>query len=127
MLGAGSLAWAETGSQASGSPGSGPQHQRAGGLLRRAEHGDLTVRTKNGFEQVTFDRGRVTAISATSITITRPDGQSVTKTIDASTRFRGVQSASEVKTGKPAVVASKGDTAVVVGQRVREGRRPGQR
>ena len=76
---------------------------------------------------MTFDRGRVTAVSATSITITRPDGQSVTKTIDASTRFRGGQSANEVKTGKPAVVASKGDTAVVVGQRVREGRALQQR
>src|SRR5947208_17052085 len=65
VLGAGSLAWAETGSQPSGSQPSAP-HQRAGGLLRRAEHGDLTVRTKNGFEQLTFDRGRVTAVSATS-------------------------------------------------------------
>src|SRR4051812_34841826 len=101
VLGAGTLAWAETGSSPSTTNGTTPNGPRAragrragigrpGALLRRAEHGDLTVRTKDGFETVTLDRGTVTAVSATSITVQRPDGQSVTEAIDASTRFRGV-------------------------------------
>ena len=119
VLGAGSLAWAETGSPST--PSAAAPHSGAGvrprGLLRRVEHGDLTVKTKNGVEQVTLDRGTVTAVSATSITIRRPDGVAVTKTIDASTRFRGIDSAADIQAGKPAIVVSKGDSAVVICQR----------
>ena len=78
----------------------------------------------NGFENVTFDRGEVTAVSASSITVKRPDGQSVTKAIDANTKFRGVQSAGDVKTGKPALVVSKGTTATMVGQPNRDRQAP---
>ena len=119
VLGAGTFAWAETGS--SGPSTTTPSHPgragaRPGALLRHVEHGDLTVRTKNGFENVTLDRGKVTAVSATSITIQHPDGQSVTKAIDGSTRFRRGGSAADIQTGRPAVVVSKGDTAVLIGQ-----------
>jgi len=37
---------------------------------------------------------------------------SVTKTIDASTKFKGISSASDIKTGKGAIVVSDGDTAL---------------
>jgi hypothetical protein len=87
--------------------------------MRRAIHGDLLVPNAggNGFRTVTFDRGTVTAVSASSITVQRRDGQSVTDAINGQTRFRGVQSAGQVATGKPAVVVSQGGTAIAVAQR----------
>ena len=85
--------------------------------LHRAVHGDLVVRTKTGFENVTVDRGKVTAASASSVTIERPDGVSVTKAVTADTKFRGVDSADQLVHDKGAIVVSKGDTAVLVGQR----------
>lgn len=104
------------------------RHGRKGGgaHLHHAIHGDLLVpnQARDGFENVTFDRGEVTAVSASSITVKRPDGQSVTKAIDANTKFRGANSASEVQTGKPAMVVSKGNTATQVAQPTGERRRP---
>ena len=150
VLGVGAYAWAQgaperptTSEQTAPQRPDGPRGQRPdgprgqhrggrpSGPLARAIHGDLIVRGQNGggFENVTFDRGEVTAVSASSITVKRPDGHSVTKAIDANTKFRGVQSASEVKTGKPALVVSKGNTATMVGQPngERQGERQGDR
>ena len=124
----GAVAWAEDGGSsagqgssppaAAGQPSTAPGRGKAG-LLRRVEHGDLIVRTKNAFQPVTIDRGRVTAASATSVTIVRPDAISVTVTIDSNTKFRGVTSAAAIATGKPAVVVSHEGKAITV----RQGRR----
>ena len=78
------------------------------------------MKSKDGFKNVTFDRGKVTAATATSITIQRPDGVSVTKTIDDATKFKGIASAADIKTDKPAIVVSNGDTAVAVAQADRD-------
>ena len=104
------------GSAAAATPAARPDHDRRG-PLRRAVHGDLVVRTKDGFENVTFDRGKVTAVSPSSITIERPDGVSVTKAVNAETKFKGVDSAEQVEQGKGALVVSKGDAAVLIAQR----------
>ena len=85
--------------------------------VRHAIHGELIMRTQDGFENVTFDKGKVTAASATSITIERADGESVTKAINADTKSRGVEAAEQLEVGKGALVVSKGDTAVLVAQR----------
>ncbi len=59
-------------------------------MLKGAIHGDLLVRGENGTTRtVTFDRGKVTAISAGSITIERPDGVSVSKNLTDQTVFNG--------------------------------------
>src|SRR5437763_12145934 len=47
----------------------------AGGMLARVVHGDLVVRAKSGFENVTYDRGSVTSAGNGSITLHRPDGK----------------------------------------------------
>lgn len=138
VLGVGAYAWAEgrpdapsqgsaqTDKAGGPSRAAGLRHHR--GAVRRAVHGDLVVRTKDGFENVTFDRGEVTAVGAGSITVKRPDGKTVTKKLTADTRFRGVGSAKEVKTGQPALVVSKGDTARLVAQRTADkAARAGQR
>lgn len=131
VLGVGALAWArgapERPSQA---PGGVAAHQGRGpgrggaGILGGAVHGDLVVPNRDaaGFGNVSFDRGKVTDASATSITVMRADGQSATKAIDSATRVRGVQSADQLKTGSDAIVVSRGDRAVFVGQR--QGDRP---
>jgi hypothetical protein len=87
-------------------------------LLRRADHGTVEVKNKDGqWVTVTFDRGTVTAADASSITLQRPDGQSVTIALTSGTRYRGVSSADQVATGKPAIVASdSGGDALLVAQ-----------
>jgi hypothetical protein len=56
-----------------------------------------------------FDRGEVTAASATSLTVKRKDGQSVTKSISADTKVRG-----KLAAGGKAVVFSQGSAATVI-------------
>jgi hypothetical protein len=76
------------------------------------------VKDKTGaYITVTFDRGTVTAASATSITLSRADGQSTTLTIDANTKFHGVASVAALQTGKPAVVMSRTGTATQIFQK----------
>ena len=87
-------------------------------LIRKADHGSLDVKGQDGtFSTVTFDRGNVDAASPTSITLTRPDGQHVTKAITADTTYHGIDGAAAIQVGKPALVVSKGDAATVVAQR----------
>jgi hypothetical protein len=90
---------------------------RPGYMLHHAVHGDFIIKTKNGWETITFDRGTVTAVSATSITVHRPDGVSVTKRLDANTRYKGITEATAIAKGQPAVVISHAGTALAVGQR----------
>ena len=133
VLGTGAYAWAqgapERPTTSSVQPGTGqPKAERAARRMAgradrahrlggRAVHGDLVVRGKDGFENVTFDKGEVVRHSATSITVKRADGVEVTKAVNGDTRFRGIESADEVVDGRPALVVSKGDAATVVGQR----------
>ena len=85
-----------TRSTASASPTPSPMAQatpkaRAKGrtLLSRADH--ATVEIEQDGKRVTYDidRGNVTAATASSITLNRLDGQSVTLSISSSTKFRG--------------------------------------
>ncbi len=81
------------------------------GVLKGAIHGDLLIRGEDGATRtVTFDRGKITAISGTSITIERPDGVSVSKNVTDQTAFNGTPK-DQLKAGMGAVVVSSGDTA----------------
>jgi hypothetical protein len=84
----------------------------APGVLKGAIHGDLLVRGEEGgaTRTVTFDRGKITAISATSITIERPDGVSVSKNLTDQTVFNGTPK-DQLKAGTGVIVVSSGDTA----------------
>jgi hypothetical protein len=91
---------------------------RPGAMGGHAVHGDLIVRTKDGaFEKVAFDRGTLTAVSATSLTLHRPDGVDVTVTLNGDTRYRGVENAGALQKDQPVAVVSKDGTARVVMQR----------
>lgn len=81
------------------------------GVLKGAIHGDLLIRSEDGATRtVTFDRGKITAISGSSITIERPDGVSVSKNVTDQTVFNGTPK-DQLKAGMGAVVVSSGDTA----------------
>jgi hypothetical protein len=81
------------------------------GVLKGAIHGDLLVLGDNGSTRtVTFDRGKVTALSAGSISIERPDGVAVTKTLTDQTVFNGTPR-DQIQVGTAVIVVSSGDTA----------------
>jgi len=120
----GAVAWAQTGGGAPPSTAAPSQSADVPAkalrpLARRAVHGDVVVKAKDGsYVTVTFDRGTVTAASDTSVTLQRPDtNQPVTFTVDANTKVHGVASAGALQTGKDAVVISKAGTATQILQR----------
>lgn len=129
--GAGGTAYAATGSGGPSGPshaGVAPMvkrahpraHPRARTLLQRSDHSTLELKVKGQWITYTLDRGKVASISPTSITLTRPDGQTVTDTINSSTRFGGVTSESAVQLNRPAAVLSEAGTAL----RIHQGKPP---
>lgn len=122
VVAAGGTAYAATGSSGgSGTPGPAAvahQHPRAHAraLLRRADHATIELKVKGQWVTYTLDRGTVTAVSPTSITLARPDGQSVTDTLTPQTRYRGVTSESAIETSRPALVISENGSALRVRQ-----------
>jgi hypothetical protein len=98
---------------------SGSAGQRGGWLptlLRRAEHAEVILRTKTGFRTIYLDRGTVSSISPSSISLMRPDGVVVGAAIDSSTKFRGLPQ-SEVAVGDKALVIQSSGTAISVRSR----------
>jgi hypothetical protein len=67
------------------------------------------VRADGSTGSATLDRGQVTASSSTSLTVKRPDGNSVTLAVNATTRVRG-----KLVVGGKALVLSRNGTAVAV-------------
>jgi hypothetical protein len=129
LVGGGAAAWAQT-SDGSNSPPTTTAGQKApagqqarkgkagaNGILRRVVHGDLIVRGKDGFQNVTYDRGTEDGVSNGTLTITRPDSKKVSVKLTSDTKYRGVQDASQLQAGKPTLVVSKDGNALIVGQR----------
>jgi hypothetical protein len=57
-------------------------------LIRRAVHGTFTVRTKKGFRTVAVQRGSVTGVSGSTVTVTSRDKQARRYTVNGDTRVR---------------------------------------
>src|SRR5436190_10044865 len=125
LLGGGAYAWAQTSDTSPAAPGTGPKTGQqapngkggAKGMLRRVVHGDLVVRGKDGFQNVTYDRGKEDGVSDNTLTITRPDGKKVSVKLTSDTKYKGVKDASELQAGRPTLVVSKDGNALIVGQR----------
>ena len=110
--------------------GTAPQRHRpavgiAGRIGRNAVHAEVKVKAKDGsFVTYTVDRGTVSAVSETSITVHREDGVDVTESLTPDTTYRGVQSWDQVRKDVPALLVSKdggdGHTAAVVLQPTQE-------
>ena len=66
--------------------GTGTHTGKHRGGLRRVEHGEFTVHTKTGDKVVDVQRGVVTAVNASSVTVKSTDGFSTTYPIDPTTK-----------------------------------------
>jgi len=132
LMAGGAYAWAQTSDTSPSaptsatSPAGAPSGQQApaaqgkagrAGILRRVVHGDLVVRGKDGFQNVTYDRGTEDGVSDNALTITRPDGKKVTVKLTSDTRYSGVKDASGLQAGKQTLVLSKDGNALMVGQK----------
>jgi hypothetical protein len=82
------------------------------GLLSRVVRGDLTVRAKSGVDvNVHYERGRITAVSPTSITITGADGKGATFAVTATTKVRSkgqAETIADLSVGQNAMVFGTG-------------------
>jgi hypothetical protein len=82
-------------------------------LVKRSDHADFEVKVKGQWTTITYDRGKVTAFGSSSITIQRPDGQSVTESITPATKFPG-KIGSNVTTSDDAIVLGENSQASLV-------------
>lgn len=84
-------------------------------IARRAVHGSVVVRGRDGrFVTVDFGRGTVKSIAPTSLTVSTADGQSLTFTLNSSTKYHERTNGKGTKTTYSAVHG--GDTVIVVGR-----------
>ena len=97
-------------------PAGGGAGLRIRALLRRTDHATVEIKRSGQWVTYDLDRGTVTAVSPSSITLQRPDGQSITFTIGSATKFKGVGSESQVQLQKPALVLSTNGAAVRIRQ-----------
>jgi hypothetical protein len=77
-------------------------------LRRNTLHGDITVKTKDGTKTIAVQRGTVTAVSATSLSVKSTDGFTETWVLNSKTKVRvdgRSSSASSLKTGEELGVA----------------------
>jgi hypothetical protein len=77
-------------------------------LRRNTLHGQITVKTKDGTKTVAVQRGTVTAVSATSLSVKSSDGFTETWVLNSGTKVRAdgkAGSASALRTGEELGVA----------------------
>jgi len=75
---------------------------------RHVEHGSVTVQTKNGDKTIDVQRGTITAINSTTMTVKSADGFTLTWTFGSKMRVienRGTIQPSDVKVGETVGVA----------------------
>ncbi|MFI0369319.1 DUF5666 domain-containing protein [Actinomadura sp. 1N219] len=92
-----------------GHPGKRHPHRHARPF--RGVHGEATVRRKDGFHLATWQRGKITALSGTTLTVRSDDGATWTWAANAQTRVR--------KNGEKATLKAlaAGDQVLVAGER----------
>lgn len=120
---------ARGGQHGKGMPG-GMHGKGMPGGMRGALHGELTVPQADGTgtEVILVQRGVVTAVSSTSLSVKSTDGFTSTYTVSSTTRVRaaGGNTISAVKVGAEVhVVSTKDKAALMVGGERRDGRRGG--
>ncbi|MGI9184928.1 MAG: hypothetical protein ACR2GZ_08190 [Solirubrobacteraceae bacterium] len=133
-LGAGASAIASAGA----APGhSAPRAHRHGAkkhghglrsLARRAVHADLVVATKQGFVNVTVDRGKVDAVSGQQLTLTegtkKQTYKTLTLTIPSTAKVRDDRqpaSLSALRSGQRVIVVTAPQRTLVIARTARGG------
>jgi hypothetical protein len=86
------------------------------GILAHADYATLQVKRHGQWVTYVLDRGKVTAVTSSQITIARPDGVTVSVALSSSTKYKGVSGESAVKVGQHASVISVNGSAVRVSQ-----------
>jgi hypothetical protein len=129
-LGAGASAIASAGAATSG-PSAKAHARQMHGLRRlalRAVHADLVVATKQGFVNVTVDRGRVDSVTGQQLTLTegtkKQTYKTVTLTIPSSARVRDDRrpaSLSSLRTGQRVLVVTAPKRTFVIARTPRQG------
>jgi hypothetical protein len=100
------------------------QLRLGGKLLNRVVRGDFVVRAKSGtFVDVHYERGQISAVTATSLTVVGPDGKGATFSLTSATRIRAdgqLAKSSDLQVGRTVLVFGTGSsgsyTAIVVRQ-----------
>lgn len=90
-----------------------PLQRRLRELLRHSVHADFVVRHKGAWITVSVDRGKLNQASSSSISLTRPDGVTVSAKVTSSTKFFGIPE-SQLKKGDRVIVAQTGGNALDV-------------
>ena len=90
--------------------------RRVRGLLARADRATLEIKQKGHWVTFSYDRGKVSGASPTSVSLALPDGHTVTIALTPTTHYQGISGANQLKTGKPAVVVSEAGKALRVRQ-----------
>ena len=85
-------------------------------LVEHSIHIDAIVHLKSGFVTVAIDRGVVSAVSASSISLKEANGQVVTEKVASSTHVlpRGIGGISGVRDGEHVVVVSENGSAKLI-------------
>ena len=121
-----------SGSSAAAAGGAGPVDEaplnaaavRLGGGLYRIVRGDLVVQAKGGtYVNVHYERGQISAVDATSITIVGPDGKGATFAVTATTRIRSdgqLIKVGDLVVGRTALVFGTGSTGNYTAVLIRE-------
>jgi hypothetical protein len=81
-----------------------------GRIAAAGVHGEVTYKAKNGFRTIVFERGSVTAVSSTTVTVRAADGTTWTWDIVKNTVVRQsghVVTASKLTTGEQVLVAGQ--------------------
>lgn len=68
------------------STGTTPKAHKAKSLLDRVEHGEVTLHTKKGDETLDIQRGQVSAVTATTVTVRSADGFTATYTLGSGSK-----------------------------------------
>jgi hypothetical protein len=122
QAGVGPVAAGGAGDAAGPAAGAGAR-ERFGGraLLRRLEHGTLTLQTRAGDKTVDLQRGTVSAVSPTSISVRSHDGFAAVYAVTSATRVRtaaGVVTIGSVHQGDTVfVIASDGKAIRILDRR----------
>ncbi len=81
-------------------------------VLARTDHAVFTVKLKGSWVTLTFDRGTVTTISASAVTVQRPDGGVATLAITSTTKIGRKLPATAIPAGARVVVLSENGVAL---------------
>lgn len=85
-----------TSSDAPSASAAKPKAKRFRNVLARTEHGEVTLRAKTGDKVFDLQRGVVTTVSSTSVTVKSKDGFTATYTVGSGTKVRKQKQASAI-------------------------------